>query len=1243
MDNKRLNQICGSFRTRLKGLLLQAGLARAVLLGIVLLAGFLSADWWVHLGRPTRAVLLLVYLGAVGAAVWWTLLVPLRKKWTDTEVLSYVDSVLPADQAMLLDLYELTQSPEQIQETQSATGKDLVAAAIAELGGLTERVQLSGTMKRGVAGRWLRYAGIAVAVLAIFAAIPATRVYLAVGATRLFNPFSTLRWPHRTTIDLANVPKAVPMLESQTIEGRVTGEVPDRVTLFLKSKSHGKYEPIPLSVGNNGFIGYKFERVSEPFAFYVKGGDYETDVYAVDLTEKPYIKKVIASYTFPIYAGIPNRTEESNQLRGLEGTEVKVRFECSMPLKQALLVPVIKKTPGEESPQSQPDLPKEDLKFTDSTNKTFERTFVLRDNCSYTIDLVEEHGFRQAKEERIDIMVDRDQPPKVKLISPNTDLVQTNKASVECAFEASDDFGLSKVEFIYTMDEGKEVLLTDQITGPIAQKGRKSGGRFTWPLRKTSIPDAGTLTCFVRVKDVNPLPGRGLTESTQAKIRLVKPTEFHLEVLEQSKGLLGETRLAWLAQLRAYNNGLSYLKKGTGAEGDPIWHDMLDRQDAAIKAARQMRVHLRKLTEQYERNQMAREFMAGRLKPISELINELIDVQHKAISEGLIAARPKTAADADMARLLALRQGELNKFKDPQKMSVLILERVLAQLYDWSDLQIATVTTTLMVEQQQEVTKKAEEIAPLFIGKEREDLSDQDLDKLMTLGKQQKAVHDTETGLENQFAGMLFRAQMLKRKSIYEPLWVAWKLLRDRRINDDLKKAAMMIENNQVADVLPDLQKVVRTLRFCEGGLVEAGKKVDTEPKLALTDPVQGEEEFDPELLAIKWEKEKAKQRGDEVIVVSTTRMDTEKGWEPPPPNTMLVAAIRNAAELQDNVLARVRYLAGNCTSVEMPRFVFLKLSMLVERQDLASKSGLDSAIDWADKAKADVVKGLLVSEREEFTQYEKLIAAKNIAPRHQQCQSDSISTLNDMLQLIARERAIEVSANEKKGGKDAFGRPYVFREKDLDAVVAMIARLNHAVVLQADIDRKLARFASTQPAEGLMAEFEKTNRARAAAGQKTVAGLIDATVAVAGAMSTEVAPRVAQTGAPGLANLKLASYVQPIAEGKLTERQLTELQASERSILSALLSLREALDEFVRPPPPPPPPPPKATTQGDIDRENSAKTLTAGLERSGLSPEMIARMRRQLSQLDKKFPTQYRSLLTAYYRSFIPEDKPPE
>ena len=538
MLTSQLQHLCNSFRRRLRSLLARAGLCRLVLVALVLLPPLLVLDWWLHLATPWRCLTLAGYLAALLATAWWTLLTPLARRWSNEEVLSYLDGVAPADQAMLLELYELTRG-EGIQETESEIGRAMVRQSAEELAPLARQATASEAFHRKRFRRWLAGAAAAVVLFAVVAVL--LPEYVGIGCERLFNPFSATAWPHETTIALEEPETGwtVPQLETLPIRATVTGSVPPEVVLAYRSQSTGYWIKERLPVREDGSAAYTFPEVREPFSFYLEGGDFRTDPpVQVKIIERPFLKRIVAHYEYPEYAGVPNRDVESGQLFGLEGTMVRLEFESSMPLSKGEFV-----MDGHE----------EELLLT--TPKTFEKTLVLAADGSYEVRLYEESGFREAKPERYEVRVTPDNPPEVELLSPGQNLVATTRAAVPVAFRASDDFGLKKIEFLYQLGQTAPAPLTDRITGPLAPQGKTHQARFTWNLPKMEgLPDTGVLQYFVRVQDVNPT-GRGVAETAKLQIKLVKPSEFHFETFERANRLEAEARIAWENQFEAWKLG----------------------------------------------------------------------------------------------------------------------------------------------------------------------------------------------------------------------------------------------------------------------------------------------------------------------------------------------------------------------------------------------------------------------------------------------------------------------------------------------------------------------------------------------------------------------------------------------------------------------------------------------------------------------------------------------------------------
>ncbi len=370
------------------------------------------------------------YAAALGATAWWTLLSPLKRRWSNREVLSYLDAKTAGKEGTLLELYELI-GGEGIEESTRPIGQMLMQDAVRQLTPLTQQAGTVDAFNRRSLTRWRIAAGMGVALFAA-AAVPLGE-YLAIGCTRLFNPLSSRRWPHRTTIALDRPAAgfAVPQLESLEIKATVSGAVPSELVLAYRGGNSGYWIKEKLPVKPDGLVRYSFPEVREPIRFYLEGGDDATDTERIDVIERPYLKRITAHYDYPEYAELPNREVEGGQLFALEGTKVRMVFESSMPLTKGAIAFDAK--------------PAEDLALTYPT--TFEKSLVLTADGSYSVSLFEKNGFREAKPERYEIRVTPYNPPEVELLSPGQNIVCTPQAAIPVALRASDAFKLKKVEF----------------------------------------------------------------------------------------------------------------------------------------------------------------------------------------------------------------------------------------------------------------------------------------------------------------------------------------------------------------------------------------------------------------------------------------------------------------------------------------------------------------------------------------------------------------------------------------------------------------------------------------------------------------------------------------------------------------------------------------------------------------------------------------------------------------------------
>jgi hypothetical protein len=159
---------------------------------------------------------------------------------------------------------------------------------------------------------------------------------------------------------------------------------------------------------------FTFGEMIEEVEFYCIGGDdYEKRRYRITVAERPMLTKIVAKYRYPKYTMLPNKTVETGQLAGLEGTDVELEFTSSAKLEKA----VIKFDLEGKEP--------EEVNVEDVSGYTFGHSMRLSNSGVYTVELTDKEGLKNGKVERYEIRVEPDNPPEVTLEEPVRDMILT--------------------------------------------------------------------------------------------------------------------------------------------------------------------------------------------------------------------------------------------------------------------------------------------------------------------------------------------------------------------------------------------------------------------------------------------------------------------------------------------------------------------------------------------------------------------------------------------------------------------------------------------------------------------------------------------------------------------------------------------------------------------------------------------------------------------------------------------------
>ncbi|HUR56021.1 MAG TPA: DUF4175 family protein, partial [Gemmataceae bacterium] len=430
------------------GALLAAALTLAYFTAMIVLDKYLVLPEWV------RQLALGGFLVAVGGAVWWTIIRPLRRE--------------------INPLYAAVQVERTVDDAKNsvagyvdAKDNDKVHPTVrAAMGARAAKSAAEADLNQAVDHRSLLYAGgVVVALLLVLIALffvfrPAQFRSL---AGRTLVPFSSDAIATRTQLTLQKPDPADATItagQSVTVAVHVAGKVPaaesaERVRLLLRHNPvDPNYEVVPLERGDSNrdwSVRVPDYLVQNGFWYKVAAGDAETPEHKITVRTAPLFTDFEADYEFPAYLRLlPQKGVKGNRLLAFRGTKVTLTAKTNREVKDGRMEvePTGEKVTGKVAP-NRPD----SLQFE----------YKLVENGSYRLYFTATNGERNADPPPFAIQVISDAPPVITVLKPEEDEIQI-PANGQLAVDATvgDDFGIDKVTLKLKLVGDTEKMLPEK-------------------------------------------------------------------------------------------------------------------------------------------------------------------------------------------------------------------------------------------------------------------------------------------------------------------------------------------------------------------------------------------------------------------------------------------------------------------------------------------------------------------------------------------------------------------------------------------------------------------------------------------------------------------------------------------------------------------------------------------------------------------------------------------------------------
>ena len=732
----------------------------AMLLG--LLVGWIFADWSLHLDSPfVRGAALggvLLLIGGLGVR-------HLYRPWAS--------SLRDVDLALLLE----RRSPElrgnlasAVEFSSRTSDAGSAAPPLSELE--SELVDSMETrLSRLPAGdiidtsSLLRAGGLAALTVALLAAV----LWSAPGATsialtRLAVPWRTLDWPRRHTLEFLDV-NLRPLDESVGLRvaegepltlyvGEHRDDLPTHISLEVRhadgqTDSH-ELRQASLRDGqgvNRPVAVVALTPTRGPIELTARGGDdSRLPPLRIEVAPPPSIERFEIVLTPPAYSGKPPETITGGvgHLQGLVGTQARITAVANTPLRSATL---------HRGSQRRENVPLAEDRRTMSVSLEIESA----ERTSYWLELTDELGLQHANPPRYEIRGIVDREPAIRIVQPDADLRVQPDAEIPFQLEASDDWGLQRIELIVSLPGSavpEEVRLLHEF--PNTASTRDARPESLVKVREWNASPGTQLSVRGQAVDGFNLHGKAgqATRSAPRLIEIVSLEQKRQELAGRQAGVaeslerartiqsqireqLGELEIQWEKTGRLRDEDRATVAR-MGLAQQQVREELLDTRRGAER-------RVSELLQEVQWNRLDDDKTRSRLEEVQRELKHLAEKSLPQVDSavGELERTPETSTGQTP------QAGEsLKKARSSQKDVLDILDGILADLAGWRQQEDVRRRVGELLSSQQTLADETRDLAGRTLSKAVSNLTPQEQADVARLADRQGRLANELKGLE---------------------------------------------------------------------------------------------------------------------------------------------------------------------------------------------------------------------------------------------------------------------------------------------------------------------------------------------------------------------------------------------------------------------------------------------------------------------------------------------------------------
>jgi hypothetical protein len=332
----------------------------------------------------------------------------------------------------------------QIRRATEGPPADIRDALVQENWRHVQERELPGalTARRAVVASSLA-AGLVVALVAGWLWQPAR---FTTAASRILLPFASIDPVYRTVLVVS--PGDVEAAGDVTIRVQIRGERPSEIAVLLAEQDRHSTQLVPVGEADDA-VTYTLRDVQKSLTYAVRGGDFTSPFYRIDVPTPARLLRVQATYRYPEYTRLADQSvETAGDLEAVRGTDAQLILVLDRPAEEAALV--LRAAAGNSPKGEQPGSSVEHGGAPE-TRRTLKQWSPTEFSGEITFDGIVEYRLETRQGTRPphstawhSVRVFRDEPPRLELSGLPASGEIALDTPLPLQLSANDDFGLTR-------------------------------------------------------------------------------------------------------------------------------------------------------------------------------------------------------------------------------------------------------------------------------------------------------------------------------------------------------------------------------------------------------------------------------------------------------------------------------------------------------------------------------------------------------------------------------------------------------------------------------------------------------------------------------------------------------------------------------------------------------------------------------------------------------------------------------